>query len=129
MNKIIKNIFLAIMLISVFFVFNSITVLAATTSTSTSASLPNPLGDQTDPVQITANIIKAILGILGAVTLIMFIYGGFKIIFSAGNEQKLEKGRNTLIWAIIGLAIVLSSYSILNYVFTALLSSTGAKTS
>lgn len=99
----------------------STTTGAATTATSTT-TLNNPLKED-NPVAIIGNIIRAMLGVVGAVTLLMFLYGGFMLIFSAGEQEKLEKGRKTLIWAIIGLAIVLSSYSILSYVFKILVSS------
>ena len=73
-----------------------------------------------DPSYIVAAIIQALLGVVGAVTLLIFIWGGMKMIFSGGNEEKIKKGRDTLLWAAIGLAIILSSYSILQYVFTLL---------
>lgn len=101
------------------------TAAPAEETTTTAATLDNPLKAQgDDPVAIIGNIIRAMLGVVGAVTLLMFLYGGFMLIFSAGEQEKLEKGRKTLIWAIIGLAIVLSSYSILSYVFKILVGST-----
>jgi cobalamin biosynthesis Mg chelatase CobN len=91
--------------------------------TTTTTSLSNPLKED-NPIAIIGNIIRAMLGVVGAVTLLMFLYGGFMLIFSAGEQEKLDKGRKTLIWSIIGLAIVLSSYSILSYVFKILLQAT-----
>lgn len=79
---------------------------------------------EVNPVIIVATITKYLLGVLGASAIIMFLYGGFMMVFSAGNEEKLKKSRSILVWAIIGITIVLSSYSILNYVFTKMLSST-----
>lgn len=93
--------------------------LAMAASGTPTVVLLNPIGED-NPMVIIANVIRAILGVLGAVTLLMFVYGGFMLIFSAGNEERLKKGRETLIWSIIGLAVVLSSYSILSYLFTIL---------
>ncbi len=83
-------------------------------------TLANPFGNESgaDPVVIIARIIQAMLGVVGAVTLLVFIYGGFKMIFSGGNEEKITKARSTLMWAVIGLAVILSSYAILDYSFT-----------
>ena len=82
--------------------------------------LEPPFGEpdtQQEPVLIVATVIQALLGLVGAATLLVFIWGGFKIIFSGGVEEKINKGRATLLWATIGLAIILSSYAILQYTF------------
>jgi len=86
-------------------------------------TLPNPVGEAS-VIVIVGNVIRAMLGMLGAATLIMFVYGGFMMVFSAGNEERLKKGRGTLVWAIIGMAIALSSYSILSYLFKILATAT-----
>lgn len=59
------------------------------------------------------NIIKSGLGILAVVALALIIYAGFTILTSAGNEDKIKTGRQILLWAIIGLIIIFSSFSIL----------------
>lgn len=88
--------------------------------------LQSPFGNvPTDPSFLVAAIIQALLGVVGAVTLLIFIWGGMKMIFAGGNEEKIKKGRDTLLWATIGLAIILSSYSVLQYVFNVLRSASG----
>ncbi len=89
---------------------------------SESSSLSNPFGSSNtnEPIYIIARIIQALLGVVGAVTLLVFIWGGFKLIFSGGEEDKITKGKSTLVWAVIGLAIILASYSILDYTFNLL---------
>jgi hypothetical protein len=57
-----------------------------------------------DTVQFTTNWIFYILTII--VTL-MVIYGGFNIVTSAGNPNKMETGRKILTFALIGLVIAL----------------------
>ncbi len=59
------------------------------------------------------NIIKSGLGVLAVVALVLIIYAGFTILTSAGNEDKIKTGRQILLWAIIGLIIIFSSFSIL----------------
>ena len=66
------------------------------------------------------NIIRAILGIVGALALFMFIYGGMIWMTSGGNTSRIEKGKETLIWATIGLFIIFASYAILSFIFQAL---------
>jgi hypothetical protein len=56
-----------------------------------------------------------ILGVVGAVALLFFVYGGFVFILSGGNEQNVKKGKDILIGSIIGLAIVFASYLIVQF--------------
>ncbi|MDP3971077.1 MAG: hypothetical protein Q8P90_05315 [bacterium] len=94
--------------------FLSLPSIAAATE---SLAPPFAGAEDAEPILIIGAIIQALLGIVGAATLLMFIWGGFKVLFSGGNEEKIKKGRSTLLWAAIGLAIILSSYAILQYTF------------
>ncbi len=86
--------------------------------------LPNPLGEGADIPEIIARVIKAVLGIVGSIGLLMFIYGGFLWLTAGGSDEKVKKGREVLVWAVIGLATIFSAYAILNFVIGALISST-----
>ena len=97
-------------------------VLAATALLPFAASataLENPLGED-DPRAVIANVISVILGLLGAIALLVFIYAGITLMISGGNPEKVKKARNTLVWAIVGLALIFGSYGILNFIFEAL---------
>ena len=84
-------------------------------------SLQNPLGkDVTSISQVYGRIIYAFLGMAGAVALIMFIMGGFFWMTAAGNEEKVTKGKQTLLWAVLGLIVIFSSYAILRTIFASL---------
>jgi len=74
----------------------------------------------TDIRLIIARIIRAVLGLLGIVAISIIIYAGYTIMTSGGNEEKVEKGKKTLINAFIGLAIILSAFSIVQFVINAL---------
>jgi cbb3-type cytochrome oxidase subunit 3 len=73
-----------------------------------------------DPAQktheIVGKIISGLLGIVGTITLCIFIYGGIMWMFSGGKDQDVTKAQNTMIWAALGLFAILSSYMIINYV-------------
>lgn len=45
--------------------------------------------------------------ILIVVSVIMIIWGGFSILFAAGDPDKMKKGRGTIIYALVGIAIAL----------------------
>lgn len=79
-----------------------------------------------DPVDTVVNIVNWGLGILGLVAVIFILIGGFRWMTSAGNEKSVESAKNILIAAIIGLVIVMASYGVAQYVFSTLITVTGA---
>jgi hypothetical protein len=83
---------------------------------------PNGCGDYSlnDMVSVAAIVSNWILGIVGSVALLFFIYGGFVFIFSGGSEQKVTQGKQILINSIIGLVIVFTSFLIIQFSIEAL---------
>ena len=84
-------------------------------------TLPDPLGMQGNPdaPQILVDkIINATLGIVGSLALVMFIYGGFVWMLAAGNKERVQKGKEILTWATIGLIVIFSAYALIRLVFT-----------
>lgn len=45
--------------------------------------------------------------IVGAIAVIMIIIGGLQLMLARGNEEKVGTARKMILWALIGLAIVL----------------------
>ncbi|MDP3043094.1 MAG: hypothetical protein Q8N21_01695 [bacterium] len=79
-------------------------------------------GDYTlnDFIQLAVNISKWLLGITGSLALLAFIYGGVVFLISAGNTEMVAKGKKIIFGAIIGLAIVFASYTIIQFTMDAL---------
>ena len=83
--------------------------------------LNNPLTGDTSsvsPQTLIGRIINAVLGIVGSLALAMFIYGGFTWMTAAGSPEKIEKGKEILIWATIGLIVIFTSYALVNFILT-----------
>ncbi len=75
--------------------------------------IQQPLGlAATDIRIIIANIIRVALGFLGIIMVVLLLYAGFLWMTAGGNEEQLTKAKGLLKNAIIGLLIVVSSYSI-----------------
>src|SRR3989338_296855 len=84
------------------------------------------LSGDTDIRIIIAKIIRAAFGLLGIIALGFMLYGGFIYMTSGGNEDKVEQARKILINATIGLAIILSSLAIVQFVLSKLQQATGS---
>ena len=67
-------------------------------------------------------IINGIIGAIGVVAVIMIILGGINYMTSQGDAAKAKKGRDTILYGIIGLIIVLLAFAIVNFVLGALAS-------
>lgn len=52
-----------------------------------------------------------------ALGLLFIIVGGVKMVTSAGDPQKFAEGRQTIMWAIIGLIVVIGYKVILSIIF------------
>lgn len=65
---------------------------------------------------VISTIINAALGLLGMIFLVLTVYAGFMWMTAGGDEGKVETAKHTLTRAVIGLAIVLCSYAIANFV-------------
>lgn len=101
----------------------NVTVLALSAYPALAVDLLNPLDPSgsnsttaTDPRFIIGRLIKAGLGIIGTISLLIFIYGGWQILFSMGRSEKVKAGRDTMVYAAIGLMVIFASYAIANYV-------------
>jgi len=73
-----------------------------------------------------AKIVKLLLYVTGAVAVIMVIYSGFSYITSAGDSNKVNSAKNTLIYAIIGLIIAALANVIVSVVIKESTSSTSS---
>lgn len=66
---------------------------------------------------IVLNGIQIALTIAGWIALFFILYGGFLFITGGGNPSQVEKGRKSILNAIIGLVIALGSIAITNLIF------------
>ena len=83
------------------------------------------LGNQ-DPRTIAANIINIILGFLGILAVVLILFGGFKWMTAAGNEDKVAEAKKLLVAGVIGLIIILAAYALAAFVLDAVFRATTA---
>jgi len=76
--------------------------------------LPNPIACDSIPC-IFVNVMRMFLGAVGVFALFVFMWGGFQMLTSAGNPETIKKAKDTLVWASLGILVVISSWAIINY--------------
>ncbi len=65
-------------------------------------------------------ILRWIFSITGSLAVLMFVYGGYMWLLSAGEEKRVTEGRTTMINAVIGVGIILGSWLGVNVVVATL---------
>ncbi len=73
-----------------------------------------------DVREVVARIINVAMGLLGIVAVVIILAGGFIWMTAAGNEEKVEKAKKLIFSGIIGLAIILTSFAIAQFVIRSL---------
>jgi len=90
-------------------------VLSTTTDGGTDCS-------EAEDGQSFAGLAKKIINIfsivVGAVSVIMIIIGGFRYIISGGDSNGVTGAKNTILYAIVGLVIVIFAQVIVRFVLT-----------
>jgi hypothetical protein len=83
------------------------------------------LGGTTDLVTIIGRIIYILLGFIGIILVGLLLYAGYLWMTAAGDASKVEKAKNTIRNAIIGLVIIVSAFALTNFILNALIGATG----
>src|SRR3989339_2157923 len=61
---------------------------------------------------IVGSIISVLISLIGVIFLILLIYAGFLWMTAGGNEKQVEKAKDMMLRAVVGLVILLASYSL-----------------
>lgn len=85
----------------------------------------NPLGTSATINTVINRVVRAALGVVGAIFLAVFVYGGALWMTAGGDSGKVSKAKSALINSVIGMVIVALSYTILNVLFSVAGSLTG----
>lgn len=73
-----------------------------------------------DFLVLAINLINYMLAITGSLALLFFVYGGLTLLLSAGSSEKVSKGKEILSSAVMGIVVVLTSWMIINIIYTSL---------
>lgn len=65
---------------------------------------------------VLSSAIQVIVLAVGVASVIMIIVGGIRFIVGAGDSSQMVSARNTIIYALVGLAVAITAQSILSFV-------------
>ena len=71
----------------------------------------------TDLVTIIGRIVNIFLSLLGVIFLILMLYAGYLWMTAAGDDKQVQKAKDIIRNAVIGIVITASAFAITNYIF------------
>lgn len=74
-----------------------------------------------DMMLVGINLTRFLLGIIGSVALFFFMFAGFKMLTSRGNEKDITSAKQMMVQTIIGILVFLSAYLIVDFIQKGLL--------
>ncbi|PIR96864.1 MAG: hypothetical protein COT91_04345 [Candidatus Doudnabacteria bacterium CG10_big_fil_rev_8_21_14_0_10_41_10] len=66
--------------------------------------------------EIFTAILKALLSLAFIVAIIFVVLAGYSMVVSRGNEEKVTKAKQSLLWAVIGMIVIVASWIIISIV-------------
>jgi hypothetical protein len=116
--KILNKIFI---LTNIFvFCFYPILVSAENNKKPQNLNLPNPLAaGKSELIGITnvvGGLVTVLFGVIGIISLIALIIGAYYYLTASGNQERLKKGTETIVWAVIGIIVAFGSYAVLEFI-------------
>ena len=82
-----------------------------------------PTGAESDlfgPDGIFRTISNILVFLIGAVSVVMLIIGGFRYVLSGGDSGNVESAKNTILYAIIGIIVAFLAYAAVTFVINSL---------
>ncbi|MEA2057016.1 MAG: hypothetical protein U9O78_04935 [Patescibacteria group bacterium] len=65
---------------------------------------------------LVTNVLSVTLPLIGIAGFVMMLFGALQWMLSGGNSQSVEKARNSMVFAVVGLILALSSFVIVNLI-------------
>lgn len=79
-------------------------------------NLVNPDPNKTsDPKAVTLSIINYALFFVGVIAIVFVVWGGIQFIMAGGDADKVTKAKNTILYAILGVVVIVLAFAIVNW--------------
>lgn len=80
----------------------------------------NQLGHIATPSAFIGRVIQVMLSLLGSIALGLYVWSGVLWTTAAGNSERIETSKKIIIWTTAGVAAILSSYVLVQFIFKTL---------
>ncbi len=74
----------------------------------------------TSPQQIIGLAVRVLMMFMGSIMFVLVVYAGVMWMTAQGNSERIEKSKKIMVWATLGVAVMLLSYIVVNFVFTSI---------
>lgn len=98
----------------IYFYFAAVTVDPTTGHVSGGSGFVNP--DNNSIGSVISKGVNVFSFVIGAISMIMILVGALRYVLSGGNPQATKEAKDTILYAVIGLVIVILSQAILRFV-------------
>lgn len=82
-----------------------LTIIVISTNSASAVTLENPLA-ATDICDLLKGIVEFLIQIGAPIAAAMIIYGAYQMMFSAGKPESVKKGRDTILYTLLGYGII-----------------------
>lgn len=107
------KVLISALLLSFIFMFSLASVALAAPATPGSGTVTTSgIDNMSDVVLLIQAIAKWFQVIVLAIAVIMIIYAGFTWMTAGGDDEKLKTARQTLIYALVGIGVVVIAYGL-----------------
>lgn len=65
-------------------------------------------------------VVNIMLFLVGAIAVIMLIYGGIRYVTSGGAQDQVTAAKSTIMYAIVGIVVAILAYAVVNFVVNGL---------
>lgn len=65
---------------------------------------------------VVKTVVNVLLYVIGVISVLMIIVGGIMYVTSAGEAGRIKTAKDTILYAIIGLAVAFFAFAIVNWV-------------
>lgn len=80
-----------------------------------SAQLASGVQDVSSAFRFASSFLTSAVALLFAAAFFFFLWGVFEFVRAAGDEEARKKGRDHIIYGVIGLAVMASVYGLVNF--------------
>jgi hypothetical protein len=77
--------------------------------------------------EVAYRFVQILFGLMGGTALVFFIWGGFGMITSGGNPEKITSNKKLMMSTVVGIMIMLLAWTAVNGIIVMLTGDVGAK--